>query len=78
VPLIFWLLSVLRKLGMRRSISSKYDESAGVVGDWPVPLARPRDIAEIKLDPAFQKLHTEIWDTLKAEVLRGYAQADQS
>ena len=51
---------------------------AGVVGDWPVPLARPRDIAEIKLDPAFQKLHTEIWATLKAEVIKGYAQADQS
>lgn len=51
---------------------------AGVVGDWPVPLARPRDIAEIKLDPAFQKLHTEIWGTLKAEVIKGYAQADQS
>src|SRR5215510_6144335 len=31
VPLIFWLLSVLRKLGMSRSISSKYDDSAGVV-----------------------------------------------
>ena len=30
VPLIFWLLSALRKLGTRRSISSKYDESAGV------------------------------------------------
>ena len=31
VPLIFWLLSVLRKVGMRRSISSKYDDNAGVV-----------------------------------------------
>ena len=31
VPLIFWLLSVLRKLGISRSISSKYDDSAGVV-----------------------------------------------
>ena len=28
--MIFWLLSVLRKLGISRSISSKYDESAGV------------------------------------------------
>src|SRR5678815_3464911 len=31
VPLILWLLSVLRKLGMRRSIYSKYEESAGVL-----------------------------------------------
>src|SRR5439155_26359402 len=30
VPLIFWLLSALRKLGTRRSISSKYDDRAGV------------------------------------------------
>jgi hypothetical protein len=30
VPLIFWLLSVARKFGISLSISSKYDESAGV------------------------------------------------
>ena len=30
VPLIFWVLSVLRNLGTMRSISSKYDDSAGV------------------------------------------------
>jgi hypothetical protein len=30
VPFTFWLLSVARKLGMSLSISSKYDESAGV------------------------------------------------
>jgi hypothetical protein len=30
VPLIFWLLSVLRKLGMIWSINSKYEDSAGV------------------------------------------------
>ena len=31
VPLIFWLLSSPRKSGTMRSISSKYDERAGVV-----------------------------------------------
>ena len=31
VPLIFWLLSALRKFGTSRSISSKYEESAGVL-----------------------------------------------
>ena len=30
VPLIFWLLSAVRKFGTSRSISSKYDDSAGV------------------------------------------------
>jgi NitT/TauT family transport system ATP-binding protein len=39
-----------------------------------VPLPRPRDIAEVKLDAAFHDLHREIWYTLKEEVLKGYAQ----
>jgi len=38
-----------------------------------VPLARPRDIGEIKLDHAFHELHRDIWHTLKAEVIKGYA-----
>jgi NitT/TauT family transport system ATP-binding protein len=48
--------------------------AAHIIGDWKVPLARPRDISEVKLDPAFQKLHREIWDKLKDEVMKGYAQ----
>src|SRR3954463_16741341 len=48
--------------------------SAGIIGDWRVALPRPRDISEIKLDPAFHELHREIWEALKAEVLKGYAQ----
>jgi NitT/TauT family transport system ATP-binding protein len=48
--------------------------AARIIGDWRVPLPRPRDIAEIKLDPAFHRLHRDIWQTLKAEVLKGYAQ----
>jgi NitT/TauT family transport system ATP-binding protein len=47
--------------------------SARIIGDWRVPLARPRDIAEVKLDPQFHRLHRDIWQTLKAEVLKGYA-----
>jgi sulfonate transport system ATP-binding protein len=43
-----------------------------VIGDWKVPLARPRDIGEIKLDHAFHELHRDIWHTLKAEVIKGY------
>jgi NitT/TauT family transport system ATP-binding protein len=48
--------------------------AARIIGDWTVPLARPRDIAEVKLDPAFHQVHHDIWQTLKAEVLKGYAQ----
>jgi NitT/TauT family transport system ATP-binding protein len=48
--------------------------AARIIGDWKVALPRPRDIAEVKIEPAFQDLHREIWATLKAEVLKGYAQ----
>jgi NitT/TauT family transport system ATP-binding protein len=48
--------------------------AARIIGDWRVGLARPRDIAEVKLDEEFHSLHREIWHTLKAEVLKGYAQ----
>ncbi len=48
--------------------------AARIIGDWPVALPRPRDIAEIKLDREFHELHRAIWRTLKAEVLKGYAQ----
>jgi len=49
--------------------------AARIIGAWPVPLARPRDIAEVKLEPAFHDLHREIWQMLKDEVLKGYAQS---
>jgi NitT/TauT family transport system ATP-binding protein len=48
--------------------------AARIIGDWKVPLPRPRDIAEIKIERAFHDLHREIWAVLKAEVLKGYAQ----
>jgi len=48
--------------------------AARIIGDWKVPLARPRDIGEVKLDRAFHELHREIWAALKDEVMKGYAQ----
>jgi NitT/TauT family transport system ATP-binding protein len=48
--------------------------AARIIGDWKVPLARPRDIAEVKLEEGFHELHREIWAVLKSEVLKGYAQ----
>ncbi|MGV7032839.1 ABC transporter ATP-binding protein [Methylobacterium symbioticum] len=47
--------------------------AAGIVGDFPVPLARPRDISEIRLEPAFHDLYREIWSCLRVEVSRAYA-----
>ena len=48
---------------------------ARIIGDWRVPLARPRDIFEVRLQPDFHQLHREIWNVLKDEVMKGYAQS---
>jgi NitT/TauT family transport system ATP-binding protein len=50
--------------------------AAHIIGDWRVPLSRPRDTSEVRLDPAFHELHREIWQKLKAEVLKGYARSE--
>ena len=52
--------------------------SARIIGDWRVSLSRPRDITEVKLDKAFVSLHREIWDVLKDEVMKGYAQSTKA
>jgi NitT/TauT family transport system ATP-binding protein len=49
--------------------------SARIIGDWPVPLPRPRDIFEVRLQQQFHDLHRAIWDVLKDEVMKGYAQS---
>ncbi len=51
---------------------------ARIIGDWRVPLKRPRDISEVRMEKEFHELHREIWNVLKAEVLKGYAQASQA
>ncbi|MBI3435278.1 MAG: ABC transporter ATP-binding protein [Proteobacteria bacterium] len=48
--------------------------AARIIGDWKVDIGRPRDIAEVKLERAFRELHRDIWQKLKDEVLKGYAQ----
>ena len=52
--------------------------AARIIGDWRVPLARPRDTSEVKLMPAFHELHRDIWQKLKAEVVKGYAQSERA
>jgi sulfonate transport system ATP-binding protein len=44
------------------------------LGEFPIDLPRPRDVAEIRLSPRFVELHEAIWQVLKSEVLKGYAQ----
>jgi NitT/TauT family transport system ATP-binding protein len=51
---------------------------ARIIGNWRVPLPRPRDIFEARLDKEFHALHREIWSVLKTEVMKGYAQASQA
>jgi NitT/TauT family transport system ATP-binding protein len=44
------------------------------IGEFQIDLPRPRDVAEIRLTPRFVELHTQIWQTMKHEVLKSYAQ----
>jgi NitT/TauT family transport system ATP-binding protein len=44
------------------------------IGDFRVDLPRPRDVAEVRLLPSFMELHDRIWQSMKEEVLKGYAQ----
>jgi len=44
-----------------------------VIGDFKIPLPRPRDVAEIRLTEAFLKIHREIWGLLREEVMRAHA-----
>ncbi|MDQ7954408.1 MAG: ABC transporter ATP-binding protein [Rhodocyclaceae bacterium] len=44
------------------------------IGEFVIDLPRPRDVAEVRMQPRFVELHTQIWDVLREEVLKGYAQ----
>ena len=44
------------------------------IGEFPIDLPRPRDVAEIRLTPHFIELHSLIWRAMKEEVLKSYAQ----
>jgi NitT/TauT family transport system ATP-binding protein len=50
--------------------------AARIIGDFPVDLPRPRDIAEVRLEPAFHHIHKGIWASLRAEVQKAYAQGE--
>jgi NitT/TauT family transport system ATP-binding protein len=44
------------------------------IGEFAIDLPRPRDVAEVRTQPRFVELHTQIWAVLRDEVLKGYAQ----
>jgi len=44
------------------------------IGEYPIDLPRPRDVADIRHTPRFVELHDNIWRTMKEEVLKGYEQ----
>jgi NitT/TauT family transport system ATP-binding protein len=50
--------------------------AAGIIGDFPVDLPRPRDIAEVRMEPTFHRIHKEIWASLRVEVQRAYSQGE--
>src|SRR5829696_1494351 len=50
--------------------------AADIIGEFPVTLPRPRDIAEVRLEPAFHEIHKDIWSKLRTEVQKAYAQSE--
>ena len=44
------------------------------IGEFEIDLPRPRDVAEVRIQPRFVELHGRIWAVLRDEVLKGYAQ----
>ena len=46
------------------------------IAEFAIDLPRPRDVAEIRLTPRFVELHTTIWQALREEVLKTYAQEE--
>jgi len=44
------------------------------IGEFVIDLARPRDVAEVRVTPRFVELHEAIWSVLREEVLKGYQQ----
>jgi len=43
-----------------------------MIGNYEVPLTRPRDLLEIRFEPGFTDLHAKIWGHLREEVVMTY------
>ncbi|MDH5709665.1 MAG: ABC transporter ATP-binding protein, partial [Hylemonella sp.] len=44
------------------------------IGEFTIDLPRPRHVAEVRSEPRFVELHSQIWSVLREEVLKGYQQ----
>ncbi|MFV0283400.1 MAG: ABC transporter ATP-binding protein [Castellaniella sp.] len=42
------------------------------IGEFAIDIPRPRDVAEVRMQPRFVELHQAIWAVLRDEVLKGY------
>ena len=49
-----------------------------VKANYPVPLPRPRNVTEIRMQPQFSRIYGEIWNDLKDEVLLSYERQKRS
>lgn len=50
---------------------------ATVKGDYAIQLPRPRNVSEIRFNPEFMKLHEQIWEDLREEVMSSYEHANR-
>jgi NitT/TauT family transport system ATP-binding protein len=46
-----------------------------VKASYPIPLARPRNVVEIRFREGFARLYEQIWQDLRDEVQQSYARA---
>jgi NitT/TauT family transport system ATP-binding protein len=44
------------------------------IGEFEIDLPRPRAVAEVRTQARFVELHSQIWQVLRDEVLKGYQQ----
>src|SRR5699024_12001470 len=58
-----------------RAVVMSAGPAARPVGDYPIGLPRPRDVAEIRLTQDFLSIHQHIWQHLRGEVMKSYEQA---
>ena len=52
--------------------------AATIKGDYRIDLPRPRNVSEIRFDSDFMRLHEQIWNDLRDEVMISYEQSNQS
>jgi NitT/TauT family transport system ATP-binding protein len=45
-----------------------------LVGRYPVDLARPRNLIDVKTEARFHEIFRDIWSDLRQEVLKSYEQ----